>query len=221
MFKKVLIAEDMDSINHAVAVSLVQIGIKDMTHAQYCDQAWLLAKKALQDNEAFDLLICDLSFKQDHRDEKIKSGKELIALLKKEDPKLKIIVHSIEDHPQVVKDLWSSGNINAYVCKDRNGLKYLKKAIKSINEGRSYNSPQIEEKLNQNNLLVLNDFEMNIIKHLANGKTQDEIQQALKDSNIKPSSKSAIEKKLKELKEVFGANTTIHLVSIAKDLRLI
>ena len=221
MFKKVLVAEDMDSINHAVASVLKELHIPEVSHAQYCDKAWLLAKKAAQDKLPFDLLICDLSFKEDHREEKIKSGKELIAILKSEHPNLKVLVNSIEDHPQTVKDLWKSGNIDGYVCKDRNGLKELKEALESISKGKTYNSPSIEKVLNQNNLLVLNDFEINIVKFLANGLTQDQIEQKLKSENIKPSSKSAIEKKLKDLREEFNANTNPHLVSIMKDLQLI
>lgn len=221
MFKKVLVAEDMDSINHAVASILNEMNIPEITHAQYCDKAWLLAKKALQDDKPFDLLICDLSFKEDHRDEKIKSGKELIALLKSEYPDLKIIVNSIEDHPQTVKELWESGNIDGYVCKDRRGLKELKIAIEKLWKGKTYNSPTIEKALNQNNLLVLNDFEINIVKFLSNGLTQDQIQEELKILNIKPRSKSAIEKRLKDLRDEFNANTNPHLISIMKDLQLI
>ena len=221
MFKKVLIAEDMDSINHAVGSVLQELNIKEVAHAQYCDKAWLLAKKASHDGKPFDLLICDLSFKEDHREEKIKSGKELIAILKSENPDLKILVNSIEDHPQTVRELWDSGNIEAYVCKDRHGLKELREAISRLKNGETYNSPSIEKILNQNNVLTLSDFEINLVKFLANGLTQDQIEQKLKSANIKPSSKSAIEKRLKELREEFSANTNPHLISIMKDLQLI
>lgn len=221
MFKKVLVAEDMDSINHAVAAILEDLNISEVAHAQYCDKAWLLAKKAAQDGEPFELLICDLSFKEDHREEKIKSGKELIATLKSEYPNLKILVNSIEDHPQTVRELWDSGNINGYVCKDRHGLKDLKEAIVNLNNGKNYNSPSIEKSLKRINVLTLNDFEINIVKFLGNGLTQDQIEQKLKSQNIKPNSKSAIEKKLKELREEFNANTNPHLISIMKDLQLI
>ncbi len=221
MFKKVLVAEDMDSINHAVASVLKELDIPEVAHAQYCDKAWLLAKKASQENEPFDLLICDLSFKQDHREENLKSGKELIVALKSEDPGLKVIVNSIEDHPQTVKDIWASGNIDGYVCKDRKGLKELKEAILNLSKGETYNSPVIEKILKQNNVLTLNDFEINIVKYLASGLTQDQIEQELKSQNIKPNSKSAIEKKLKDLREEFNANTNPHLISIMKDLQLI
>ncbi|SKB77365.1 DNA-binding response regulator, NarL/FixJ family, contains REC and HTH domains [Salegentibacter holothuriorum] len=221
MFKKVLVAEDMDSINQAVSIVLKDLGITKVAHSQYCDQAWLMAKKALQDKNPFDLLICDLSFKQDFRDEKIKSGQELISILKKEDPNLKVIVNSIEDHPQTVKDLWTSGNIDAYVCKDRSGLKDLKQAIISLSKGLNYNSPSIEKALKQKNLLSLNNFEISIVQCLSHGYTQEEIEKELKSKNIKPSSRSAIEKRLKELREEFNANTNPHLIGIMKDLKLI
>ena len=221
MFKKVLVAEDMDSINHAVASVLNELNIQQVAHAQYCDKAYLLAKKASLDKEPFDLLICDLSFKQDHREEKISSGKELISLLKAEYPELKVLVNSIEDHPQTVKELWDSGNIHGYVCKDRKGLKQLKEAIKCLSEDRTYTSPSIEKVLNQNNLVSLNDFEISIVNYLSRGLTQDEMERELKSKNIKPNSKSAIEKRLKDLREEFNAKTNPHLIFIMKDLKLI
>lgn len=221
MFKKVLVAEDMDSINHAVASVLQELDIQKIQHAQYCDKAWLLAKKALLEEEPFDLLICDLSFKNNHLKEKIKSGKELIALLKQEDPNLKILVNSIEDHPQTVKTLWDSGNIEGYVCKDRYGMRDLRDAIIKLNNGEKYNSEAIDKALKQENIFMLNEFETNLLNFIANGLTQDEIQEKLKEKNISPNSKSSIEKRLKELREEFNARTTPHLIGIVKDLNLI
>lgn len=221
MFKKVLVAEDLDSINYAVAGVLSEMKVPHIDHAQYCDKAFLLAKKALQEGSPYDLLICDLSFIPDYRDEKITSGKQLIAVLKELDPNLKILVNSIEDQPQTVKQLWDTGNIMAYVCKDRNGMIELKKAILEINEGRIYNSPKIETALKQENLFVLKKFDINLLNCIANGLTQDEIQENFKQNSISPNSKSSIEKRLKELREEFNANTNPHLIGIAKDLCII
>lgn len=221
MFKKVLIAEDNDSINFAVRSVMEELNIEKVEHAQYCDTAWLLAKKAMLENEPFDLLICDLSFKNDHRNEKLKSGKDLIAMLKKEDPNLTILVNSVEDHPQTVKTLWDSGDINGYVCKGRNGMKDLKEAIKVVNRGEVYNSLDIEKALKQANTLVLEDFEINLLSYIANGLTQEEIQSKFRENKIFPNSKSTIEKRLKELREEFNARTTPHLIGIVKDLNLI
>lgn len=221
MFKKVLVAEDMDSINYAVANVLQELNIKEVQHAQYCDKAWLLFKKALLEEEPYDLLICDLSFKYDHRNDKIKSGQDLIELLKQENPNLKILVNSVEDHPQTVKKLWETGNIDGYVCKDRNGMKDLEYAIKELADGKHYNSKNIEDSLKHENLVMLDTFEIHILHFIAQGLTQDEIQQKLKERDISPNSKSSIEKRLKELREEFNARTTPHLIGIVKDLNLI
>lgn len=221
MFKKVLVAEDMDSINQAVAILLNDLQVVEVAHSQYCDQAWLMAKKEMLNNNPYDLLICDLSFKPDYREEKISSGEELISKLKSENPDLKVIVNSIEDHPQVIQKLWDSGNIDAYVCKDRHGIKYLKQAILALNKGLTYNSPSIVKALSQKNLISLNNFEISIVEFLSIGYNQDKIEKELKKKNVKPNSKSAIEKRLKELREEFGADTNPHLIGIMKDLKLI
>ena len=221
MFQKVLVAEDMDSINLAVAGLLKDLGVPKVEHAQYCDEAWLLAKKALTMGEPFDLLICDLSFKNDHRTEKLTSGRELISALKKEDPNLKVLVNTIEDHPQIVRNLWESGNIDGYVSKDRHGMRDLKEAIETVNNSGKYNSVRIENLLKENNMLILGDWEMELLKAIATGHTQEEIQEDFKGRRIAPNSRSSIEKRLKELREDFGANTTPHLVGILKDLKLI
>ena len=49
MFTKVLIAEDFDSINIALIQTLESMGVKEIEHAKYCDDALLKAKKAIQD----------------------------------------------------------------------------------------------------------------------------------------------------------------------------
>jgi len=221
MFRKVLVAEDLDSVNFAVASVLKNLEIANIEHAQYCDKAYILAKKALLDEEAYDLLICDLSFKLDHQDQKIHSGQELISILKELDPNLKVLVNSIEDHPQTVNTLWKSGNINAYVCIVRYGMRDLEKAIINVSRGNYYTSPAVEAKRKQNNLFVLNDFEINLLQCISKGYTQDEIKDHFQSKNITPSSKSAIEKRLKELKEGLQARNTTHLISLAKDLNLI
>ncbi|CAN5201673.1 hypothetical protein BH23BAC2_BH23BAC2_17030 [soil metagenome] len=221
MFKRVLVADDIDSINHAVSSVLRDLNILSVEYAQYCDKAYIKARKALMDGEPFDLLICDLSFKTDHLGEKIKGGRELISLLKEMDPNLKVLVNTIEDHPHTVKILWESGNIAGYVCKDRNGMKELKEAIQNISRGKTYNSPRIERSLKQENLTLLDTFEVSLLKHISNGLTYDEIQEKFKTQNISPNSKSAIEKRLKELRENFNAKTTPHLIGIVKDLKLI
>ena len=61
MFKKILIAEDLDSISLAVQHVLNELQLNLYMHDKYCEGAYLKIKKALVDNEPFDLLITDLS----------------------------------------------------------------------------------------------------------------------------------------------------------------
>jgi DNA-binding NarL/FixJ family response regulator len=140
MIKKVLVAEDIDSINIGVVKTLKEQGILDYDVAQYCDDAYVKFKKELLDEAPYDLLITDLSFKKDHRNEKLANGEALLTQLKKEQPSLKIIVFTVEDHPQKFKTIWETGFIDAYVCKDRNGLKNLIAAIETIKNGGNYTS---------------------------------------------------------------------------------
>ena len=57
MFNKVLVAEDLDSISIAVGQALDELSVSEIHHAKYCDDALLKVKKALKDNQPYDLFI--------------------------------------------------------------------------------------------------------------------------------------------------------------------
>lgn len=219
MFKKVLIAEDVDAVNTAVKQFLIDIGVKEVVYAQYCDEAYLKFRKGLLEKSPFDLIICDLSFKQDHRIEKISSGDELSQLIKEENPETRVIIHSVEDQPGRAKRIISY--VDAYVCKGRHGLRYLEEAIESVYHGKKYLSPDIQQSLQSNNVKELSDYEISLLKYISQGYTQDEISENFKRKGMAPHSKSAVEKKLKDLREEFGANTTPQLINIVLTLQLI
>lgn len=221
MFKKVLIAEDLDAINKAVESVLQKLGVQNIVHSQYCDEAYLKLKKAALDKAPFDLLICDLSFKKDYREESISSGEELAKKVRQEIPQTKTIIYTVEDQPSIVKRIHDKKLAQAYVCKDRNGLKHLEEAILALEKNQKYLSPDIEKVLKKKNIVQLSDFENILLKGLSQGLSQDEISQLLKEEKISPSSKSSIEKKLKDLRENFGAKTNPHLINILKEYRLI
>jgi len=221
MFKKVLVAEDMDDINRGVYTMLEELGIEEIDQVQYCDDAYLKIKRGIFDKKPYELLITDLSFKADHRSQKYPSGEALVEKLKQENIDLKIIVYSVEDRLQKVRFLVNSFNIGGYVCKSRAGLKELSKAISSIYNNIQYLSPQVKNALDQKVDLEINDYDIELIRHLSNGLSQDEISALFKKKNISPSSLSSIEKHLNKLRIQFGANNAIHLVAIVKDLGLI
>ncbi len=221
MFKKVLVSEDLGSISNGIVSILEALHIDNFHQVQYCDDAYLKIKKAIQTEQPFDLLITDLSFIADHRHQKYPSGEILIKALKQEHPSLKIIAYSVEDRPQKVRTVMLESKADAYVCKGRNGLKQLEEAIFKVYNNETYLSPQISNTLRKTPTTEIDDFDIEMMKLLANGLSQDEISLHFRSRNINPSSLSAIEKRIVKLRTNFSANNSIHLISIVKDLGLI
>jgi len=222
MFKKVIIAEDFDSINLGIEQTLKDLGIVDFQHAKYCDDAFLKIRKAIQDNEPYDLLISDLSFQTDHREVKIVSGDELIQNVRAIQPNIKIIAYSVEDKGYRIKSLFDKAGIDGFVLKGRNSIEELKKAINLVTtSSQKYISPEIASAIKENNNYEIDDFDILIIKHLSLGTPQDNIAESFRVLSVKPNSKSTIEKRISKLKDFFKANNTTHLVSITKDMGII
>lgn len=221
MFKKVLVSEDMDDINKGIYNTLCDLGVKQIDQVQYCDDAYLKIKKAILDNAPYELLITDLSFKSDYREQRFTSGEVLIESVKKEYPELKVIVYSVEDRLQRVRTLIKKHKVEAYVCKSRSGLIELSNAIKAILNNEIYLSPEVNNALRPKNNLEIEDFDIKLLKQLSFGLSQDDISTYFKKNNISPSSLSSIEKRLNKLRIQFKANNAIHLVAIVKDLGLI
>lgn len=221
MFKKVLIVDDHDVVNEGVLAVLKSKGIKDVHKAQYCDEASLKIKRADFDKQPFDLLISDLSFKEDHRESKLLSGEDLVKALRLDYPNLHIIMYSMEDRLQKVRTLISKHQVNAYVCKGRKGALELEKAINHVYNNELFLSPQVENALSSKTNLEINDYDIELIRQLSLGLSQGEISKLFKKNNVTPSSLSSVEKQLNKLKDQFKANNAIHLVAIVKDLGLI
>ncbi|WP_241493139.1 hypothetical protein [Chryseobacterium sp. Leaf404] len=95
MFKKILIAEDHEVINLSVQRTVKEIEIPLVDHVFYCDDALEKVKKSLRDNEHYDLIITDLYY-NDHHQQNLKNGKEMIAAIKEILPDVKVIFFSGE-----------------------------------------------------------------------------------------------------------------------------
>ena len=221
MFKKVLIAEDFGSISKMLQDLLTELGVQVVDFAQYCDDAYLKLKSATLKQDCYDLLIADLSFKADHRTQVYKTGEELIAAVHKENPDLKIIVFSMEEKLQRVRTLIEQYGVKSYVCKGRNGVSELTQAIKSTANDEQYLSPQIACAFNENQNLEIEDYDIELMRHLSLGYSNKEISQQFEITKVGPSSLSSIEKRLNRLRIQFKANNATHLVAIVKDIGLI
>jgi DNA-binding NarL/FixJ family response regulator len=222
MYNKVLIAEDIDTINLAIQLTLFQLMITNMHHVKYCDDALLKVKKSILDDDPFDLLITDLSFEPDGRAVKLTAGEQAIIEIRKIQPNIKVIVYSVEDKKHRIKELYRNYGINAYVHKNRNSIEQLKIAITATFQSETaYISPELQPLLGDKTNRQLDQIDIQILEHLALGTTYDQIAIKFKIENIVPSSKSAVEKKVNKLKDFFKANNTAHLIAITKDLGII
>ena len=218
MFKKVLVAEDIDSINLGISQIISDLEIPSITTVQFCQDAILKIKKAQVENEPFELLITDLSFIAARPGEGPKDGEELIASVRQMQPGLKIIVYSIEGRPFKIRSLFDKYNIDGFIMKGMESISELKKAVLAVYEGKSIALPII---LNNKQLLSITDYDIAILKLLAQGLTQDEIAASFQEQGISPSSKSSVEKHISTMRDHLRASNNVHVVAIAKDFGLI
>jgi CheY-like chemotaxis protein len=222
MFKKVLVAEDLDSISIAVVQVLEELHVPVIHHVKYCDEGLLKVKKALAEKEPYDLMITDLSFKSDHRKVTLNSGDELVEAVNKVQPELKKIVFSIEDKSYRIKTLFNELGINAYVTKGRNSISELRNAIEStFNNEEKILSSDLSFNFNDKALIEIESYDISILKLLSQGYILESISKEFKDSSITPNGTSSIEKRINKLKIYFKANNNVHLIAIAKDFGLV
>lgn len=222
MFQKVLIAEDQHTIHKGLEATLKELNIVEVQSVQYCDDALLKLKAALQSPNPFELLITDLSFKDDHRERNLFSGEDLIEAVRILQPSIKIIVFSVEHRIGKIKKLIDLYQIDAYVEKGRNESREISKAITSILEGKLYYSSGIEQLLrNANDITETDTYDQLILQLLAKGLKREQIANYFKERNLPNKSLRSIEKRLTNLKIVFNAQTSEQLIAIAIDRGLI
>lgn len=220
MFKRILIAEDHEIRNLGVIKTLEELNIRDFEFVSYCDDAFTKIKRAVSDNFPYDLLITDLSFDGDYREQNLKSGQELIAAAKDFQPELKIIAFSIEKKPSVIDELFKKYEIDGFVSKGRNDGKELKNTIRKVYENQIVIPREIKTAIKRNTF-EFSDYDILLLNLLAKGLKQQEIENHLKENQIKPDSRSSIEKRLNDLRETLGAKNNVEMIALCKDLGII
>ncbi|ASK31137.1 response regulator [Chryseobacterium sp. T16E-39] len=221
MFKKILIAEDHESINLSVQKTLEDLNIPNVDYVYYCDDALAKVQKSIRENEPYDLLITDLYYEEDHREQNIKDGKELIQKIKAIQPSLKVIVFSAEHKSGIIDSLFKDDHINGYVRKARNDSKELKKSIASVYINENYLSLDLKQEIKKLNSYEFSAYEITLVSLLSKGVLQKNIPDLLQEKNIKPHSLSSVEKKLNSLKEDLQVTSNEQLVAFCKDLGII
>lgn len=219
MFTKVLIAEDFESSNLSVQKALEDLKISEPKYVSYCDDAISRIKMGIQENTPFELLITDLSFEEDHREQNIKTGQQLIDAAKNIQPELKVIVFSVNKKQGIIDKLFEKQEINAYVRKAREDVKDLKKAIEKVYKNEKHISYDLKGK--EKNAFEFSEYDTLLVSLLAQGTLLKDIPNYLKQNEIKPSSMSAVEKRLKEIKDSLAINSNEQLIAFCKDFGII
>lgn len=222
MFRKVLVVDDIDFNDIAAIQVLKELEVPEIEYVKYCDEALLKIRRAHADRLPYQLLITDLSFKPDHREDKLKSGEELIEAVKQLYPDMKIIAFSIEDKPYRIKSLFDKYDIDGFVMKGRKSMVDLKNAIQSsYDNDKKFLSAELDYVLQDKTNNEIDDFDILILKHLSQGIQQENMGDNFKELGITPNSKSTIEKRIAKLRDYFKANNAVHLVAIAKDMGIV
>ncbi|WP_103866020.1 response regulator [Aquimarina sp. I32.4] len=222
MFTRVLVAEDYEIANQGIIKILnEQVGIYDIEEAKYCDDAYKKFLKAHTSQKPIELLITDLSFKQDDTIQTIISGIDLIKDIRALQPDIKVIVYSQEDRLDKINMLFDRFNINGYVCKGQQAVTELIACVNGVYQGNIMLPPELTDNAATNNIIHLDDLDIILLEELANGFTKKEIRIKLKKQNISPNSESSIDKRVSNLFDVFKAKNTTHLVAVVKDLGLL
>ncbi len=222
MFQNVLIAEDQHTIHKGLEATLKSLHVSEVDSVQYCDDALLKVQAAIKNGTPYEILITDLSFKEDHRQRKLVSGEDLIRTVRVVQPNLKIIVFSVEHRIGKIKNLIDVYGIDAYVEKGRDESREIKKALNALLDGQLYFSKGIDQLLRSaNDLRETDQFDQLILQLLAKGLKREQIADYFEERNLPNKSLRSIEKRLTNLKLLFNAQTSEQLIAIAIDRGMI
>jgi two-component system capsular synthesis response regulator RcsB len=221
MFTSVLIAEDHESANISVRKTLSDLGITDIGYAYYCDDAITAINKRQAAKDPYELLITDLSFEEDERQQVLNGGEALIRAAREVQPGIKILVFSAEHKAAVITALFNNFNINGYVRKARRDAEELKAALQNIYKNKKHLPFALRQELRQSNAHDFTPYDITIISQLSGGMLQKEIPAYLLRKGIKPSGLSSIEKRLNFIKDALGFSKNEQLVAYCKDKGII
>jgi hypothetical protein len=93
----------------------------------------------------------------------------------------------------------------------------LKSAFESLSKQERYYPRALAQLVKQSNAYEFTEFDINIIKLLSQGYRQNEIPGYFEQRNIRPSSLSMIEKRLKQIRDELSFSKNEQLVLFCKD----
>lgn len=217
MIDKLIIAEDHESANLSIQRTVEELRIGKVDYVYYCDDALNKVEAARHKGEPYELLITDLYFEDDGTHQKIGGGFDLVRSVREIQPEIMILVFSAENRPATIDMLFKKYEIDGYVRKARHDAQELKSAIEVLSKGGQYYPRSLAQLVKRTNTHEFTEFDINVIRLLSQGYQQNEIPAFLKQHNIKPSSLSMIEKRLKQIRDEHGFSKNEQLVLFCKD----
>lgn len=214
MSAKILVVDDIQSITDGVQKALYDANYADVDVAGYCDEALLRVKAAAERGSPYQLVISDISFREDHVAQALNNGQDLLRTLADQFPDIYRVAFSVSDDLREVRD--TMGIAHAYVLKGRTGTRDLVKTVDNLIQGK-LDAVTAPHHTRLKAPMELDDYQQHLLTYIAQGMDQVQIVAHLQQQGIKPNSKSSVEKRLAELRDLFRANNNAHLVSIAKD----
>jgi DNA-binding NarL/FixJ family response regulator len=222
MFKKILVVDPFYGVSMAVSQKFNKIFSFEISNAKYFDEGYLKIKRGLFDNEPYDLLISDLSFKNEYRNTKFQSGEEFIVAIKEIQPNIKTIVFSEENKSFRINSLFNKSKINAFVYKGRNSIPELIKAVQIVFTDDIKNPLfGVSNTFGDKTLVEIEEYDISLLKLLSFGFALDDIVLDFQKIGIVPNGYSSIEKRINKLRADFCAKNKVHLIAIAKDMGLV
>lgn len=220
-FENILVAEDHEVANLSLRITLEDLGLARPQHAYYCDIALAMLRKALRDQQPYDLLVTDLYFEADGSAKQKPDGMELITAAKQLQPGLKVLVFSAESRPMIIRRLYDELNIDGYVRKARGDAQELKSALEMLAKNRRFYSREFRSLMAQENQHDFTEYDKTVIRLLGEGYAQKDIPAWLENNDLRPSGLSSIEKRLNLIKSAMGFTKNEQLVLFCKEIGLI
>ena len=217
MFSKVLIAEDHELVSFSLQATLKELGVDAVNYVHYCDHALTWVNNAIRDGQPFDLLITDIEFVDDDKEQQLKDGLALVKAVKLLLPDIKVIVFTAKDRTHKIAEMFKGGEIDALVRKGRCDGQYLKEALEAVASNKIYQSPNVKKATQERNSHAFSSFDLAVIQLLNEGVPQKEMSEQLRLRDISPYSLSSIEKRLNTMKTVLGFTKNEQLVAYCKE----
>jgi two-component system capsular synthesis response regulator RcsB len=218
MIDKVIIAEDHEIANLSIQKAMEELRVQHIDYVYYCDDALNKIRTAKEKVSPYDLLITDLYFEEDGTFQKIGGGFDLIRSVREVQPDIMILIFSAEHRPATIDMLFKNYAIDAYVRKARHDARELKLAVETLIKNQRYYPRFLDELVKKSNAYEFTEFDLNIIRLLSQGYQQNEIPGYLQEHNIKPSSLSMIEKRLKQIRDELNISKNEQLVLFCKEV---